>query len=144
MECIGCGSEIPEKRTRRHARFCSNHCRELTDRANYQKKNMRKTEVPTGTRGAMSELLVCADLMGLGYEVFRNVSPHASCDLAILRDGKLMRVEVTTGVYTASGKRFFPSKGQPGVKFDLLAVVYYGISGSSIDYYGDELLETNG
>lgn len=41
--------------------------------------------------------MVAADLLAKGYEVFRAVSPSCSCDLAILRDGKLTRVEVRTG-----------------------------------------------
>ena len=33
----------------------------------------------------MGELLVSIDLMAMGYEVFRNVSPHGKADLVIRR-----------------------------------------------------------
>lgn len=51
----------------------------------------------SGTVGAVSELLTCVDLLQRGFEVFRAVSPACSCDLAILKDGRLLRVEVRTG-----------------------------------------------
>lgn len=59
--------------------------------------------VGTGATGARSELLVCADLIRLGYEVFRAVSPQCSCDLMILRKGIPERVEVRTGRRTRTG-----------------------------------------
>lgn len=51
----------------------------------------------SSSRGALAELLVAADLMARGYEVFRAVSPSASCDLTALKDGLSLRVEVRTG-----------------------------------------------
>lgn len=42
-------------------------------------------------------MIVACDLLRRGYEVFRALSPSASCDLAILKAGKLLRVEVRTG-----------------------------------------------
>jgi|SRR6185437_4441959 len=51
----------------------------------------------TGTVGAINELRVCVDLMAKGYEVFRAVSQNCSCDIAILRNGKLLRIEARTG-----------------------------------------------
>jgi len=48
----------------------------------------------TGTKGAIGELRVCTDLLARGYEVFRAVSPSASCDLIAVRDGRIWRVEV--------------------------------------------------
>jgi hypothetical protein len=44
--------------------------------------------------GAVAELVVAADLLRRGYEVYRAVSPAASCDLVILREGRAIRVEV--------------------------------------------------
>ena len=57
-------------------------------------KNCRKSMfksfggITCATIGAISELMVSADLLKKGYEVFRAVSPSCSCDLAILRDTK--------------------------------------------------------
>ncbi len=54
------------------------------------------------TIGAIKELLVSADLLEQGFEVFRSVSPNASCDLIIHRNGEMWKVEVRTG---KDGKR---------------------------------------
>lgn len=50
--------------------------------------------IPSGTIGAIAELRVSAHLLRLGYEVFRAVSMHCSCDLVISKSGKTARVEV--------------------------------------------------
>ena len=72
------------------------------------------------TRGAISELTVSANLMARGYEVFRALSPSASCDLIALKDGEVLRVEVRTGTY-------YEPTGSIGVSrrgdYDLLAIV---------------------
>ena len=54
----------------------------------------------TGTVGAISELIVTVDMLKRGFEVFRAVSAHCSCDLAALKDGKLLRIEVKTSYRT--------------------------------------------
>lgn len=66
-------------------------------------------------------MLVCADLLLKGYAVFRAVSPACSCDLIVLKDGKLCRVEVTTGHRRDNGKVNCPLK-TPGA-YDVLAIV---------------------
>ena len=52
--------------------------------------------ISTGTVGAISELRVSVDLLAKGYEVFRALSPSCSCDLAVMKDSKLLRIEVRT------------------------------------------------
>ena len=52
-------------------------------------------ELSTGTKGAISELRVASHLMGLGFQVFKNLSMHGSCDLvAISRRGRVIKVQV--------------------------------------------------
>jgi hypothetical protein len=72
----------------------------------------------TGATGARSELIICADLIRLGYEVFRAVSPQCSCDLMILRKGIAERVEVRTGRRTRAGVAYPPRS-----RADIMAVV---------------------
>lgn len=81
----------------------------------------------------MSELRVAVDLMDKQYEVFRSISPACSCDLAILKGNKLIRVEVTTGTkaYTP-GNITHPPKDAS--RYDVLAVVI----GDSIVYKPDD------
>lgn len=78
-------------------------------------------KLSTGVVGTINELRVCVDLLLKGYEVFRSVSSMCSCDLAILKDGKLLRLEVKTGYYLTNMKLGKPQiRGQ---KFDILAIV---------------------
>lgn len=124
--CTGCGNTIPaEKMSHRQPgqrAWCSSACRNEWTRKLWQKENApKKCKIPTGTVGAISELLTAAFLMERGMSVFRAMSPSCPCDLAVLRDGKLLRVEVTTGSRSAAGRVFYPSK-DPN-KYDILAIV---------------------
>lgn len=69
-------------------------------------------------RGAIGELLVASDLLSRGYEVFRPLCAASSCDLAYIRDGHLVRVEVK--FITGTTVRLWRNLG----KFDVLALVY--------------------
>jgi len=66
---------------------------------------------------------VAVDLLARGYEVFHAFSPSCSCDLAILKDRSLLRVEVKTG-YRWKGK-VHHAKPRDGC-FDIIAVVIEG------------------
>jgi predicted AAA+ superfamily ATPase len=46
--------------------------------------------------GAFCELVIAADLLRRGYEVFRSVSAHSSCDLVCIKNRESLRVEVKT------------------------------------------------
>lgn len=72
-----------------------------------------------------------ADLLAAGYEVFKSVSPACCCDLAILKDGKLFRVEVTTAHYGPSGKRMSPRKDNYN-NYDIVAYVIR--AGKEVEY----------
>ncbi len=58
---------------------------------------MRRENFSTSTKGAISELVVAADLLDRGYSVFRSVSPNSPIDLVVLKSGRLQKVEVKTG-----------------------------------------------
>ena len=110
-ECKRCRK--PFSSNRGYQKFCSKRCNNLLwQEESYKKSEYRKQNISTGTVGAIGELRVSADLLTKGFEVFRSVSPSASCDLAILKNGKLLRVEVRTGyarkdgAYWASRQRF--------------------------------------
>jgi len=79
--------------------------------------------------GAISELLVCADLMSKGWDVYRATDPTCACDLMAVRPGIApVRVEVKTGKPEAG--RLLRLHSKVG-KFDVLALV----DGSSLRYY---------
>lgn len=46
--------------------------------------------------GALVELLVCADLMAKGWDVYRATDPVCTCDLIAVRAGETIRLEVKT------------------------------------------------
>lgn len=78
-----------------------------------------------GTIGAISELHVCADLLLRGYEVFRSVSPTASCDLAVLRGSRLLRIEVKSARLHIKTGTLYHERPEP-TRYDHLAVVVNG------------------
>lgn len=120
--CRACGKDLSEVNRRPDAAYCSVACRRAWAKQKYETLNGQATGRATATTGAIAELLVSADLLAHGYEVFRALSPACSCDLAILQDGKLLRVEVRSAWVTASGKvRAIGHKGRA----DILAMVHH-------------------
>lgn len=107
-KCTVCNSYIPWARTRKGLSTCSNKC----DGENI---------VSPATVGAIAEFLVSVDLMKRGYDVYKALSPAASCDLVIVsRDfKKVYRVEVKSG--QLKNGRIYPN--QKSNRFDILAVV---------------------
>lgn len=123
IKCMNCSREF-ETGTG-YAKFCSAYCRNKhynKVRREYLLSLGYNPNLPNGTRGAISELKVCCDLLEKGFEVFRSVSPHCSCDLAILKDGKLVRVEVRSNTYSAQ-KEPYNIKKLKKIKADVLAMV---------------------
>jgi len=116
--CKYCDKPIPLTR-RRNAIYCSEDCCLFAIKKRYHSLNPQSTLAPTAS-GAVSEYKVIIDLLNRGFEVFRSVEPGSTCDLAILRNNKLLRVEVKTSKYSSSGKPFPPNKP---VKADILASV---------------------
>ena len=79
--------------------------------------------ISKGTKGAVSELLVCADLLSRGFSVFRSTSQSCDCDLIAQKGNLLLRIEVTTSstVYK-NGSLGVTFKDRDQHKFDILAV----------------------
>lgn len=123
--CRVCGKPIPESRKRYRSFYCSHGCKLSVERNKYRKANPVSI-VGRAQSGAVSELLVCADLLRRGFEVFRAVCPACSCDLAVLKDGILQRVEVKTGsryIKVDGTVMHTYGKGHAGIRADILAVV---------------------
>jgi len=117
--CLECGNGIPSKR-RSNAKYCSSHCQAKRSARFYRRNNpYRDIPIPTGTVGAISEFRVVIDCLSKGYEVFRACSPACSCDLAILANGVLLRIEVKTSYRNQNGNVATHSK----IQADILAKV---------------------
>ena len=98
------------------------------------KLNPSQAQRDRGKKGAAHELLVSYDLILKGYDVYRAVSHNAVCDLIAIKDGRVLRVEVTTA-YNYVRKDGTKCKGynkHDTARYDVLAVVNEG----SIEYYG--------
>lgn len=123
----GCEEELSEAKQRRHAKYCSGRCasQHYNRRAGIVKPGVHS--LASGTRGAISELIVVCDLLGRGFHVFRSVSPACPCDLvAYVSEGNPLRIEVTTGTRNhITGAVAFP-KDVKSDKFDHVAVVTDG------------------
>ncbi len=102
FKCGYCSKPFSPKTGR--DRYCSPECATLM-----RKVTTGRTEslsyLSTGTIGAVGELAVSVDLLRLGYEVFRSVSPACSCDLVAFDGCSLLRLEVRTGYRSGLGDR---------------------------------------
>ncbi len=114
-ECRECGKPIPEQRLNRWPSVlsCSVSCTGI-----YLKQNHRALSphagrgLSTGAVGAISELVVCANLLQKGFDVFRNVSPTGKADLLATKKGNVFKIQVRTGsISPASGLLLYPKRG---------------------------------
>jgi len=127
--CEGCGTKM-DRHERKNKKFCSVECRKRFAKNGYKPIVKVGPAVSTGVRGAINELLVCADLMNRGYSVFRSVSQSCSCDLIVMMPNVLLpvqqqtflRVEVTTATRTRKGEAVFAPHDPDA--YDLLALVF--------------------
>jgi hypothetical protein len=121
--CVNCGGEIPGHRVRRTkgaAKWCDPSCANEYRKKLYAGQNTI-WNIASGTVGAINELRVSVDLLVKGYAVFRALSPACPCDLVVLYDGRVFRVEVTTGHRSVGGNIQYPKKDN--TRYDVLAVV---------------------
>jgi hypothetical protein len=115
-KCANCGKEFISHRRRQE--YCSRDC--------YLEHNRQVAheEVPRHLRGTLSELFVCTDLLRRGFEVYRNVSAYGSLDLmAYGLNGKILRVEVTSGRITHDGNLYYERHTRHKERRDVIAVV---------------------
>lgn len=111
-KCTICGT-VFESSDGRPRKYCEN-CKEDAHRI-----KIKHPEMSTGTKGALTELMVCADLLIKGYEVFRSVSPTCSCDLIACKPGDLIRIEVRTANRSKAGELLFSKK----IRAEVFAIV---------------------
>ncbi len=118
--CENCNKIIPNPHTFR--KYCNEQCQKEFIKKKHEKFESTTKELGTTKVGAIQEMLVCADLIKKGYDVFRAICSSCPCDIIILKNNQLLRVEVTTGYITsANGYVKIPTKDYS--KFDILAIV---------------------
>jgi hypothetical protein len=114
--CRRCGKVFTTYRANKI--FCSKFCYVSSN----SPRLLTSAKQPTSGSGAARELLVCADLIIRGIVAFRALSPDSPCDLVILKDGKLLRVEVTSAKRKNDGAYTY-SPHDPD-RYDILALVF--------------------
>jgi len=121
-KCSYCGKEIKHNISEKR-KWCSANCRNKAQkekRDNILKDMEYDTTINKAKRGAIGELKVCSHLLELDYDVFRAVSPACPCDLIVMINKKLFRIEVRSNTYSASGKPYPHNKK---IRADILAMV---------------------
>jgi PD-(D/E)XK endonuclease len=119
--CLGCERPMPSSMYMASRKYCSQPCRKQKG-AEIARGPRRKWNRSTGTVGAISELVVSADLLKLGYDVFRAVSQSCPCDLIAMAHGRAIRVEVRTGSYRTNGELWWSSTAGERHRYDVMAV----------------------
>ena len=123
--CISCHVLIAHRRVLSQPRikFCSVSCMQKYEAEHYKLKNPR-LNLPTSTVGAISELYIATDLLKQGWAVFRALSPSCPCDLVIMRNDQVLKVEVKTIHFKKNGEPLIP-KARTN-EFDILALYHIG------------------
>lgn len=129
--CEHCGSvfQLNKEDGKKIRRFCSRRCSSIAWYKNWKSKNgwvPRPKVLGPSAVGALNEMLVISDLINKGHEVYRAISAGSPCDLVIVRDTDILRVEVTTGRNSPSGKYYVPNGKRGKTTHDVLAVVLNG------------------
>lgn len=117
LRCFKCGKSFSNRYN--HAKFCSALCRKEIHLERTGRKIINN-QLTSGTKGAMSELLAGADLMRLGFNVFRALSPSCYCDLIATKDNKTYHIEVRTGYLNFNGKLSFPNRVSGEIDFFII------------------------
>jgi predicted transcriptional regulator len=113
-DCAACGKKFKVPLSSgRYKTYCSAECKKQAYETRYNRRIV-KTQMPQEFYdkgeykipdspdvrqivGAYSETRVVADLILRGFHVFKPLMPSCPCDLIIMRDDLLRRVEVKTG-----------------------------------------------
>lgn len=119
--CAVCGAGLGPKYPNRI--YCSRRCQDKKLRERIDGLGFAH-HIPRRSVGASAELVVAADLLNLGYQVFRSVSAHAECDLVILKNGALWTVEVRTSQRKMNGDISMSPIAK--MRADIGAVVVFG------------------
>jgi hypothetical protein len=90
-----------------------------------------KFKISPGTKGTITEFLVCVDLMKRGYNVFRAISPNSPFDIIAVNHQATHRIEITSGNMIGE-KLIYNKHNKWKDHFDIIAVVI--LSGNKIIY----------
>jgi len=109
ITCEICSKKV--KSVQPNKKTCSRECMQKRNSIITGRYSSRLTNLSSGTVGAISELLVCSDLMKKGYSVFRALSASCFCDAIAMKGDETLKVEIRTGyINPLTNNLQFPSK----------------------------------
>lgn len=76
-----------------------------------------------GDIGAVTELMVCADLVRSGHDVYRAVTQSSPADIIVWANERPYRIEVKAAQVNPESGRWIHGASQKTGKFDILALV---------------------
>ena len=101
-KCVQCQNDFAMKQT--NHLLCSEVCRKLF----YGRHST--THIPTGSVGAISEMMLASKLLLDGYAVFRSMSPACFCDIVAVKGSETLFIEVRTAYKDGRGEITYPKK----------------------------------
>jgi hypothetical protein len=118
--CPVCGNSFLTRRTGQ--KICSPECRKR-EQIKYKRSAYGENyKLSASTKGALSEMIVCSDLLKRGYYVFRSITPNSPYDVVAEKNGRTYRVEITTGRRGISGSLWYNKHNDRRDRFDVVAV----------------------
>ena len=100
IKCKGCSKEVVAHGSQQ--KYCTPECRQSYLVEERRRDFKWKSSLSTVSKGAVHELLVCADLLKRNLPTFRSVSPAGLYDLVTIINGKLLTVQVKTATIDKS------------------------------------------
>ena len=116
-ECLVCKTKFNTRRNER--KYCSKKCSKKIIAERYGRQGIFPN-IPNGTVGTISELIVITDLLKKGYEAYRPLSPNCSADILVEKNTKILKIEVRTGYKGINKTIYYPNKN---IKAPILAIV---------------------
>jgi len=122
LSCLFCKKNYIS--SRKNSQTCTRRCKEKYKYETTSAIAKDRVYISPATRGAISEYKVSSFLMVNGYDVFRSMSPSSFCDLVVIKDNVVKKIDVKTGYVSVSGKvTYIKNKLRNGGFPDLYAVV---------------------
>jgi len=119
LSCEQCSVEFSSKYKTK--KTCSSVCKSSREKIRTGRHSInRERGISNSTVGAVTEMKVAAEMLLLGYSVFRAASPACFADMILHKNNRIIVLEIRTGYKsTTTGNILFPTK----------------LRGTGIDYY---------
>lgn len=131
--CVKCRKKFQPKVRSTTTKYCSKECSKPPD-------IFPLAKLSTSTKGSVSELIVCAKLMELGFHVFRCQSPNGPFDVVAIKGDIIRKIEVRTGRLSRTGGKswdtdYYEEANEVAVYYPQLNIVdFHTISSTQVAF----------